>query len=787
VSGRYKVECRGADTRGLGADRTQTCVALLAFRGRVRFRESTTRLLRSPALVLVLLLVAVVFPTTNVARLDGVPLSSPSEILLLLLGATALLSPGLRRRYGRLLEHGRGAVRWILLIAALIAIAAKAVLLVNGASEGFVGCYSSPVANGATCERSFASPLSLHGATRVDREIDFGPRQSTTKAVAYPLRDVAIGPLDRSSWDLGFVNSNRFNFYEEGAVDRGRLPLSARWTGTVAGTQSPLRVQYVGEVAVEFGGATNRLPASYRSVKSASVTIPPGRHPVAIDYRFDRVSRIGEPATGPYARLRILSGGSPLSAVRPGFVARSEAAVADLALALLGLSIAWLWVGILVSLWPFAIGAAGALAIAAATTTGVGQGAVVTAVVWALVVALAWRRPTHGLSFGFVALAGLAIVESAEAFPSVEAVLYRGGGSDWLTYESFARDIFTTHSLQGGEDVFYYQPGYRYLLAPVRLLLGEGDLLPAALAQALTNFAILVLSWRLAERTPLRSPRGALIALGTALTLAVLNSATVVTLFRVGASEWPTWAAIPAAVALLFCGRGRRDVLAGTVLLAVALLMRPNQAPALGLLLLLAVGPLLFTRWRAALACLSIFAALALLPAVHNVVYGNTLVFTPTGANVPQNLLLRPSELDGVFDDRATRELLVDQAARTFYFKPAEEFVAALPYSGSLARLFHGLQLLWVAAIVFAIAKRRLLSFEAKALLLVPALLLLPFLFYNPLVYYPRHMVAGHLAMAITAMFVFSGHAQERRPRLQRPSLGWDWARRRPRQASAPL
>jgi hypothetical protein len=767
-------------------DRTQTSVALLAFRGRVRFRESTTRFLRSPALALVLLLVALVFPTTNVARFDGVPLSAPHEILLLLLGATALLSPGLRRRYGRLLEHGRGAVRWIMLIAAVIAIVAKAALLANGASEGFVGCYSSPVAQEARCERSFANPLSLHGATRVDREIDFGPRrQSTTDAVAYPLRDLAIGGLPQSNWDVGFVNSNRFNFYEPGAVDRGGLPLSVRWTGTVAGTQSPLRVQYVGEVAIEFAGATNRLPASYSSVKRARIAIPPGRHPFVVEYRFDRVSRIGKPATGPYARLRILSGENPLTAVSPGFVARTEAAVADVALVLLGLSLTWLWVGIVVSLWPYAIVTAGALALAAGTTTDVGQGAVLTTVVWALVVAVAWRRPPHGLSFGFIALAGVAIVQSAHAFPSLDAVLYRGGGSDWLTYESFARDIFSTHSPQGGEDVFYYQPGYRYLLAAVRLLLGEGDLIPSALAQALTNFAILVLAWRLVDRTRLRSPRGALIALGTALTLAVLNSATVVSLFRVGASEWPTWAAIPAAVALLFCGQGRRDALGGTVLLAIALLMRPNQAPALALLLLLSVGPLLFTRRRTALACISIFTALALLPAVHNVVYGQTLVFTPTGANVPQNLLLRPSELDQVFDDRATRELLVDQAARTFYFKPAEEFVAALPYSGSLARLLHGLQLLWVAGIAFAIVNRRRLSLEAKGLLLAPALLLLPFLFYNPLVYYPRHMVAGHLAMAVSAMFVFSGHARERRHGVPRLSLGWHLPRRRRRRSGA--
>jgi hypothetical protein len=149
---------------------------------------------------------------------------------LLLLSATALLSPGLRRRYGRLLELGRGAVRWILLIAAVIAIVAKAALLANGTSEGFVGCYSSPMANGPTCERSFVNPLSLHGATRVDPEIDFGPRRSTAKAVAYPFRDV-VTALAQSSWDLGFVNSSRFKFYEPGAVDRGRLPLSVRWTG----------------------------------------------------------------------------------------------------------------------------------------------------------------------------------------------------------------------------------------------------------------------------------------------------------------------------------------------------------------------------------------------------------------------------------------------------------------------------------------------------------------------------------------------------------------------------
>jgi hypothetical protein len=251
-----------------------------------------------------------------------------------------------------------------------------------------------------------------------------------------------------------------------------------------------------------------------------------------------------------------------------------------------------------------------------------------------------------------------------------------------------------------------------------------------------------------------------------------------VSFFRVGASEWPTWAAIPAAVALLFCGHGRRDALGGTVLLAAAFLMRSNQAPALALLFALYVVPLLFTHRRTALACISILAVLALLPLVHNIVYGHTLTFLPASATIPQNLLLRPSELDNVFHDGPSRELLVDQVARTFYFRPAEKDVVGLPYVGSLALLFHGMQLLWVAAIGFAIANRRRLNFEAIGLLVAAAFYLLPFLFYDPYVYYPRHIVAGHLALAVSAMFVFSGHARECRLGLTRPGWNMHWLRR---------
>jgi O-Antigen ligase len=106
----------------------------LAFRRPVRFRESTTRLLRSPAFVLLLAAATAVVPTPKVARLDGLAISSSHGILLLLFAVTALLSAGLRRRYGRRLERGRDGVRWILALATVIAEVTWGALLRGGRS-----------------------------------------------------------------------------------------------------------------------------------------------------------------------------------------------------------------------------------------------------------------------------------------------------------------------------------------------------------------------------------------------------------------------------------------------------------------------------------------------------------------------------------------------------------------------------------------------------------------------------------------------------------------------------
>ena len=64
-----------------------------------------------------------------------------------------------------------------------------------------------------------------------------------------------------------------------------------------------------------------------------------------------------------------------------------------------------------------------------------------------------------------------------QSVPDLHAVLYRASGTDFLTYESFARSIVLDHSLNGGEAVFFYQPGSRYVLGFMHLLFGDGDVL----------------------------------------------------------------------------------------------------------------------------------------------------------------------------------------------------------------------------------------------------------------------------------------------------------------------
>ena len=72
-------------------------------------------------------------------------------------------------------------------------------------------------------------------------------------------------------------------------------------------------------------------------------------------------------------------------------------------------------------------------------------------------------RSRRSMTVAGWSVAILMVTHEIQVKGALGVVLLRSGGNDFLTYEGFARTILDTWSFQGGEDVFYYQPAFRYL------------------------------------------------------------------------------------------------------------------------------------------------------------------------------------------------------------------------------------------------------------------------------------------------------------------------------------
>ncbi len=227
-------------------------------------------------------------------------------------------------------------------------------------------------------------------------------------------------------------------------------------------------------------------------------------------------------------------------------------------------------------------------------------------------------------------------------------------GDDGLVYDGYARVMLQqllagdiAGALEGGEKVFYFTPGMRYLRAVEHLIFGESYLgyLSLVLVLPFLVFAMfrrfLPLRWALA-----------LILVFAAVPLGVLFGSSLVQYVKWAARGFADPAAYVcflAAFALLV-GRadaGPRDRFAGALgaglLFALALFVRPNIAPATGILL---AGAGLATLWqrqyrRLAGLCIGFLPVLSM--ALHNWVYGGEFVLFTASAAHPRLLLMTPS------------------------------------------------------------------------------------------------------------------------------------------------
>ena len=688
-------------------------------------------------------------PSADAHWLDGLPLSRLPEFLGLALLVPFVVSAPLRRLYGALLHRAPAPARRALLGLAVGAVAVKLLLLASGTHAGFVACYRSSLAPPPVgpCERSYENLFGRFGATRLDPRLDFTP--------------------DR--WDLSFFNSLRFNIYPwiKGNVRHDRFPLAVTWTGTIEHSRDwTAEIRYTGEAVVRVGSMEPlRLPVRYDTVGVAMVPVSAGRHRLTIDYRFDDGSRVGDGRSyGPWATFQLLRARGPgepgvaVRAMRPPVLWRVAGAMVDVVAVLLAGTLAVaLARAVAPDVWLLAT-----VAIAASAgyyaegwlSPAVRRGLWLIPVLTVLLAAIVARSRSRRLLTAYVGIVVAVFFLALGRFDRLDVVGYRFPGDDWLTYESFARSILETWSLRGAEDVFYYQPLFRYVRFGEHLLLGDGDpfILIAAMVTLVWGLFWMVAATRGRRRTA--SARTVVLALGGLSLLAWACSPTVVDLIQTGISEYPTWLLLPLFLPLLFVSTSSGRWLGGAVLLAASLLTRTNHLPAVAGLLALFLWRGGHLRPRAALGAGLLFGAIALLPGLHNYHYGGRLVPLTTSANIPENLVLSPSRLLALGHDADARATLWRQTKLMLYVTDA-------PPDRILEVAVRGLQLLWVLSLAALLIGHRP-GVVAGLLLAVPILYLVPHAFYQTYHRYPRHFLIGYLAMGAVVLLAWAARPEDR-------------------------
>jgi hypothetical protein len=256
------------------------------------------------------------------------------------------------------------------------------------------------------------------------------------------------------------------------------------WHGRINSTDPrQLEITYVGEGdLLIFGVPHVRLPPVYGSVRTISVSVPAGRRTLALKYRFDDGSRARDGVShGPYAILRVHARRAidenatfmPLRAEDLPRSWRGAALFIDLVMSVALITLLWFYWRLLAPergiLALLCIGGTSLAVDPTATmsrpppldyvhrefASGLPQGLGLTVLTCLLFVILLRRRTVRQSVVAYFAVFWLSFFRRDFLNRGFDLVFYRPAGDDWLTYESFARSILQSWSLEGGESVFY--------------------------------------------------------------------------------------------------------------------------------------------------------------------------------------------------------------------------------------------------------------------------------------------------------------------------------------------
>ncbi|MFN8632484.1 MAG: glycosyltransferase family 39 protein [Chloroflexota bacterium] len=298
--------------------------------------------------------------------------------------------------------------------------------------------------------------------TRREREVYFGGDEFPT----YFMNDV-----------------QRYNFYGAEVEKRRNIPFSVRWEGTLyapadGAYQLWLTASGPGVLRLD-GKQIAAVDAEGRETAAATVQLTQGSHPIRITYAR-------RPPRSPDLKVEWDLGGQRQALAVP-YLFPSEVSPAQWSRDRTLLTVSW----VLDALYLIAVGA--------------GLFAQV-----ALAVARSWRDSSARWPLVERALLGswmaaIFLRASVPRLDRVDKLTLLGGGQDWLTHETFARDILIGGPLMtlgkplGEGRTFYAQPFYPYALAAMHALTGEDQFGVVAL-QLFGSAVAVVLTYFLARR-----------------------------------------------------------------------------------------------------------------------------------------------------------------------------------------------------------------------------------------------------------------------------------------------
>jgi hypothetical protein len=318
--------------------------------------------------------------------------------------------------------------------------------------------------------------------------------------------------------------------------------------------------------------------------------------------------------------------------------------------------------------------------------------------------------------------------------------LYAVGGSDPLKYESWAQQIIHSRSLQGGEDIYLYQPGYRYVLSIFRSLFGDSHyslVLFSRFLFLLLIFNIFIYLYKNYKINKLIFSASYFLSY-----ILISTYSSKLNLFS-SLSEWPTW--IIGLIIILFLLKealSDMDLLIIGSLLGLMFFIRENQLP--GILFLLLVLIVKFKNVKKLYLVFIPLTTFLLLPFIHNYIFGGEFVLNQD-IFISGYYYLSPSDL--IYNFQEIKEQFLFQINYLFA-NPFNSGVRTM--AGTILPLsIWSTITLWLYS--FLINKKNVKSF---IYFLIPISFLSPHIFYQVHTYYPRHIMQGYIFMICSVILL---------------------------------